>query len=148
MNNVTRSTGVHTFHITGMPTTLYIYVPLHFYCSLHTDPNYCKYPLEIKICDMPKCRSHITAHISRKMQLIYHAITIHVSGTNLLIICHISISNKYVLQRTKICYMPQLLNVHLWWKYANIHAKYEVASITDVAIIAIHRRRRQYHSPV
>ena len=40
-NNVIRSTGIHTFHITGkspwtnMPGTLHKYLPLHFYCSLH-----------------------------------------------------------------------------------------------------------------
>ena len=45
ISNATRSTGIHTFHITGkctwinMSATLYIYVPLHLYCSLHRDPT-------------------------------------------------------------------------------------------------------------
>ena len=44
ISNVTRSTGIHIFHITGMcpwtnmPTTLHKYVPLHF-CSLQIDPT-------------------------------------------------------------------------------------------------------------
>ena len=43
INNMTRNTGIHTFHIidtcfwTIMPTAIHIYVPLHYYCSLHTD---------------------------------------------------------------------------------------------------------------
>ena len=45
INIVTRSTGIHTFHITdicpwtNMGTTLYIYVSLHFYWSLHIGPT-------------------------------------------------------------------------------------------------------------
>ena len=45
INNVFRSTGVHTFHIidicplTNMSAILLIYVTLHFYCSLHIDPT-------------------------------------------------------------------------------------------------------------
>ena len=45
MNNVIRSTDVHTLHITGicpwtnMPGTLHIYVALHFYYSLHWNPT-------------------------------------------------------------------------------------------------------------
>ena len=43
----------HAFHITSicpwtnMPATLLICVPLHFYCSLHTYPNSCTFPLKI-----------------------------------------------------------------------------------------------------
>ena len=42
---MTRSTGTHTFHITGMcsrtnkPATLTIYILLYFYCSLLIDPT-------------------------------------------------------------------------------------------------------------
>ena len=49
INNVNRSTGIHTFHITGicpwtnMPATLYIYVPLHFKCSLKYRPHITAY---------------------------------------------------------------------------------------------------------
>ena len=44
INNVTRGTGIHTFHNTdicswtNMPATLHKYVTLCFYCSLHIDP--------------------------------------------------------------------------------------------------------------
>ena len=46
INSVTRNTAIHTFHIIGiypgtnMPTTLHIFVPLHYYCTLHTDCTY------------------------------------------------------------------------------------------------------------
>ena len=45
VNNVIRNTGIHIFHITGiypwtnMPATMHIYVPLHIYCNLYTDPT-------------------------------------------------------------------------------------------------------------
>ena len=52
INNVTRSTGIHIFQITGicpwtnMPATLHVFVLLQFYCSLYTGNNnllyYCK----------------------------------------------------------------------------------------------------------
>ena len=46
IKNVIRSTGVHIFHIIGlfpwttMPAILHIFVPLHYYCSLHIDCIY------------------------------------------------------------------------------------------------------------
>ena len=45
INNVTRNTDIHTFHIIGicpwtnLPVTLHIYVPHHYYCGLHRDPT-------------------------------------------------------------------------------------------------------------
>ena len=53
-NNVTRNTGIQTFHIfticpcTDMPTTLHIYVPLHYHCSLYIN---CTYKIEKKNCN-------------------------------------------------------------------------------------------------
>ena len=38
----------------------------------------------------------------------------------------------------QIWHMPKLLNMHLWEKYANICGTYEVASINNVARIAVH----------
>ena len=46
INNVTRITGIHTFHICGIclwtniPSTLHTYAPMHYYYSLQIDPNY------------------------------------------------------------------------------------------------------------
>ena len=45
INNVTRSTGMHAFHIIGIcpstntSATLHKYFSLHFYCSLHINPT-------------------------------------------------------------------------------------------------------------
>ena len=67
-NNVTTSTGTHTFHIIcpwkNMAATLDIYVTLPYYCSLNTDTK--------------------LLHIQVKMQLIYHAIAIYMPHQ----ICH------------------------------------------------------------
>ena len=69
--NVNMTTGMHTFHFTNtctwtnMPATLYICLPLHFYCSLHIDLYFSTHPLEwinynkyylnyCKICAMNK----------------------------------------------------------------------------------------------
>ena len=44
-NNVTRNTAIHASHITGrcpwinMLHTSHIYVPIYYYCGLHTDPT-------------------------------------------------------------------------------------------------------------
>ena len=38
-----------------------------------------------------------------------------------------------VPQMPKIWHMPKLLDAHLWMKYANIHATYEVALINGLA---------------
>ena len=48
-------------------------------------------------------------------------------------------SNKYATQMPQIWYMPQLLDKHVWGKYANIHAKYKVASINGVGRFTEHR---------
>ena len=90
INNVTSNTAIHTSHITDIcpwtnrPATLHIYVPLHFFCSLHIDPILMhasikcqqtttficnttpKYvpvtnvPLKCYICQMPKLRMCIS----------------------------------------------------------------------------------------
>ena len=45
MNNIITNTAIHTFHIIGkcpwinMSITLYIYVPLQYYCYLHVGPT-------------------------------------------------------------------------------------------------------------
>ena len=79
INNIPRSTSLGTLHIIGIfpwkniPTTLYMYVPLHCYCSLHIEP--------------------ILLHISAKKQQTvifnYHAIGIYVPAKNMLLKCHI-----------------------------------------------------------
>ena len=46
----------------------------------------------------------------------------YMSATNMSLKCHIS-------------HMPKLVFIHLWHKYANIFATYEVAPISDVARI-------------
>ena len=49
INDMTRSTGIHTFQIisicplTNMHVTLLINFPLHCYCSLHKTQHYCTY---------------------------------------------------------------------------------------------------------
>ena len=84
MNNVTRSTGIHVFHITAlcpwtnMPPTLYKYIPLHIYYRY--TPHYCIYPSKIihwniilpNYCKigaitnyaLPKPHAQITVHAS------------------------------------------------------------------------------------
>ena len=42
-------------------------------------------------------------------------------------------------QMAKIWHMPKLLDMNLWGKYANIHVTYEVASIDNIARIALRR---------
>ena len=53
VNNVTRSSGIHTFHITGirtqtnMPTTFHTYVPFTSTVVYIYTPHYCKHPSKI-----------------------------------------------------------------------------------------------------
>ena len=49
-------------------------------------------------------------------------------------------NKSHAPQMPNICHMPKLLDFHLWRKYANILATYEVASIDDVTKVAVHRQ--------
>ena len=42
-------------------------------------------------------------------------------------------------QMPQLLHIPKILDVHLWRKYVNMHAKNDVASINDAARIAVHR---------
>ena len=111
INSVTRHTSKHPFNITGiclsrnMSAILHIYVPMHFFPSLHIDPT--------------------LLHTSVKNQLsvtfIFHSTVELLSGTNMPPKCQ----NVY--------HMPKLLKVHQWGKCANIYATYEVTPTDDVA---------------
>ena len=103
---------------TNIPATLHIHVPLHFYCRLYI-------------------QTYITAHIHQKSIncIIYYIIANYVPPPTMLLKCH-----KY-----SICPNYKLLNVHLWGKYINRYAIYEVATIY-VARIALHWQRR--NSPI
>ena len=50
------------------------------------------------------------------------------------------VSNKDANQMPNICHMSKFHNVHQWEKYANIHVKYELTTISDVARNAIHKQ--------
>ena len=90
IKNVTRNTGICTFHIIGiclgtnMPATLLMYVLWNVYCTLHKDLTL----LHISVKQTTKCNSNLPFY------------------------CHACISNKYALQRPHICHMPKLLNVY------------------------------------
>ena len=79
---------MYVFHITdictweNMPATSHIYVPLHYHCSLHTDP--------------------ILLHTVVKKDCIFH----------LSCYCNICANNKYVPQMSNICHKCQLHHVH------------------------------------
>ena len=115
INYVTRSTGIYTFDITdicswtNMPGTLDKHVPRHFFCILNIDPTLLHIPIKIS-----------------KLQHLFSTLLQNMWPQQ---IC------PHVPQ---IGHIPKLLDVHLWEKYANIHATYEVASINDVARIAVH----------
>ena len=57
-SNVTRSTGIHTFHNIGicpwtnMPVMLHEYVPLHLYCSEHLTQYKCTHQFKHKIMQL------------------------------------------------------------------------------------------------
>ena len=117
ISNVTRNTGIHTFHITGtcswtnIPATLYIYIPLHFNCPQHIHPTLLLISIKKSIC----CNIYT----------LYY--------------CKICANNKNALQMPTVCHMPKLLNVHLWSMYASTSVWYEVSPISDVARITVHR---------
>ena len=107
INNVTRCTGIHRFHIIGIClwtnvfATLHIYVLLHGYCSLLMDPAL----------------------------LTYHYQTQQKVNFNLPCYCHICANNKYASQLSYINHMLKLLDIHLRGRYANTCVTYEVAAI-------------------
>ena len=112
INNVIRSTGIHTFLIVGMcprknmPAILHIQVLLHCYYSLHIDPT--------------------LLHINKTQH-------------NSISICHVTdvyVPWKYAPQ---IPHVQIIWHAFMGEKYANIYATYEVASINEVAKIAKHR---------
>ena len=96
INNLTRSTGIHTFHITGICfwtykcATLYIYISLHFSCSLPVNPTL----------------MHISIKNQYTAMFIYHTTAKSVPVTYVPLKCH----------------MAKLLDVHQWGKYAKIQA--------------------------
>ena len=102
-------------HEQNMPTTLYIYVPLHFWCSVHIDDKL--------------FHTYIKNQQTPNMYLPYY--------------CEICASNKYIYkpQMSQLCYIPKLLNGHLWRKYVHIYARYEVVPINDAARITVHRQK-------
>ena len=44
--------------------------------------------------------------------------------------------------------MPKLLDIYLWWNYANIHSTYEIVPINDVARITVHIQGRWTKMPI
>ena len=127
MNNVTKSTGIHAFHITttcswsNMPLTMHIYVQLPFYCSIHIKPT--------------------ILFTSIKINKLEHLFTILLQNMGKQQICS---SNAIY-----ICHMPKLLKRHQWGKHANINATYELTGINYVtrSVVRIQGHRQQ-HNPI
>ena len=112
-NNVTRSTGILTFHITGicpwtnMPSKLHKYVPLHFF-SLHIEPKLL----------------HISVKNLYTAIFIYHFIAKYVQLRNILFIWQ----------------LPKLLDVHFMKEGCQYkYVPYEVNTINYIARINVHR---------
>ena len=82
-----------------MPATLYIYVPLHFYCSLYIDPK----------SIYTKCKKKT---IKTNVTLIYHAIAIYMPATNIPLKCHTYAIYAYYFmfryQTTMSVYVPHV----------------------------------------
>ena len=116
INNVTRSSGIHTFHITGlcpwtnMPATLHNYVPLHYYCILNIYATL--------------LHTSIKKSINCYIYLPYY---------------YIIYASKYAPQMPQIWHAPKLCDIHLVEKYANIHATHKVAPINKIARLVVHR---------
>ena len=109
INSVIWSTCIHTFHITDI-------------C-----------PWKKYACGIP----HICA--TALLSVIFSA---HIHQKS--ISCNICLPYYYTIGANngyvpKIWHMPKLLDMHLWEKYVNIQATYEVAPIYDVARVAVHR---------
>ena len=114
IESMIRSTGTHTFYITGICPSINIshfaHVTLHVYCSSH--------------------RYYITAHSHQK------SINYNLYLPNYYKIC---VMNKYATQMPQICNMPKLLHNHLWLKQST----FDNASITDAARINVNRWHRR-----
>ena len=102
----------------------------------------------IDICPWTKYACHIL-HVCPTVLLIYGPKSLHTSvkSKNTATFIHHTLHN---ICQQQICpsnanksHIPQLFNVDLWGKYANIYTTYKVASINDVATIASHRQ--QWH---
>ena len=94
---------------------------------------------------MPLTAACHTAHICSTARLLYSAyspyITAHIIKNQLTATFIYHTTAKY-LPATHMplkCQMPKLLDVNLWWKYANIYAMDEVAVINDIARTAVYR---------
>ena len=94
MKHLHLATGICPW--TNIPATLHIFISLHFYCSLCTDPP-------------------TTAHIHQKINkltFVYHTTANYVP------------IHKYALQMPNKCHTSKLLDEHQWGKCTNIHAIY------------------------
>ena len=115
INNMTRSTGIHTLHIidispwTNMPATLHIYPTALLLTSTYR----------------PIITTHIN-NITNKIYL-YDATATFVRTINMSLKCHIL----------------KLLNLYLCGKYANKYATYDAVPINNVARTTVHKQRRQ-----
>ena len=93
ITKVTRSTGIHIFHIIGkcprtnLYTTLHIYVPLYHYCGLYTDFTY-------------KLKSNI-------LQLLITMLLPYVQAKNMPLSCHIYAT----------CQLTQCASIRGWQIY-------------------------------
>ena len=102
IKRVTRSTCIYTFNIIGicpwpnMPTTLHIYVPLHFLCTLFIDPTLL----------------HQSVKKQQTATFIYQPTVIYVPATNMTPYCHTYASCTHYLMyingRNKPIYMPNM----------------------------------------
>ena len=99
INNVTRSTIIHTLHIIGIcpwinrHVTLYIYVPLHCYCILHKNPTLL----------------HISVIEQQIATLIYPSIAIYVLATNMPLKRYVYTNNfAYFIARGLPIYVPHM----------------------------------------
>ena len=104
INNVTRSTAIHTFHIIGicpwtnMPAPLHINVPLHYYCHLQI--------------------SHISTQ--KTSTSLYHVIVMYVPTTNMHLKCHIwhipKFLNVHQSEGSRLIYMEHMNSLaSTWW---------------------------------
>ena len=106
INNMTRNTGIHTFHIIGicpwtdMPATQHINVTLHCYCSLHID----------------SLVLHMSVEKQQTATFSYQAITIHVPAINMPLKCHTC--HTYKLDSVSIGEVCQYI-CHVWSYWHN-----------------------------
>ena len=110
INNVTKSTCIHTFHITDMPLNKYS-------CHIaHTCPT--------ALLLQSTYRPHITTHIHHRS----------IPCNNLPYYWKIYTISKYAPQMPYKWHMPKLHTEYLWGKYANIYATYEAAHVNRITV--------------